>query len=115
MGITDVLAVVAGSFGVVMGASPLLQVVRMWRRGASDDVSVPFLLILFAGGMAWLAYGIALGNPALIAGNVAGVSASGTAVAVALVLRARARTEIATLEALVAEPAEPRRSLAEAG
>lgn len=74
MQLVDVLAVVAASLGVGMGASPLLQARRVHRRGRSDDVSVPFLLVLWAGGAAWLIYGIALGNPA----------ASSTAIAVVL-------------------------------
>lgn len=84
MSITDVLAVVAGAFGVGMGASPLLQALRAHRRRSSADVSLPFLAVLLAGGSAWLAYGIALGNIALMVGNTVGVLSSGAAVAVTL-------------------------------
>jgi uncharacterized protein with PQ loop repeat len=73
---TEALSVVAGAFGVGMGASPLLQAVRAHRRRSSSDVSLPFLLVLAAGGVAWLSYGIALGNAALIVGNSAGVLSS---------------------------------------
>ncbi len=82
MTVTSALGVLAGSFGVVMGASPLLQAIRAHRRRSSADVSLTFLLILMIGGMAWLAYGLALGNAALIVANLAGVSASATAVGV---------------------------------
>jgi uncharacterized protein with PQ loop repeat len=82
MSLTDVLAVVAASFGIGMGASPLLQAARAHRRQSSADVSLTFLVVLFGGAVAWLSYGIALGNPALIVGNSVGVVGSATALAV---------------------------------
>jgi MtN3 and saliva related transmembrane protein len=81
---TDVLGIVAASFGVFMGSSPLLQAIRVHRRRHSADVSLPFLLVLFAGGCAWLAYGIALGSVPLIVPNTVGVLASGTSCLVVL-------------------------------
>ena len=84
MTLTDLLAVLAGAFGVGMGASPLLQAVRAHRRRSSADVSLPFLAVLLAGGSAWLAYGIALGNIALMVGNTVGVASSSAAIAVTL-------------------------------
>lgn len=87
MEFVDVLAVVAACLGVGMGASPLFQARRVHRRRRSDDVSVPFLLVLWTGGAAWLSYGIALGNAALIVANGVGLLASTTAIAV--VLRSR--------------------------
>lgn len=84
MTITDLLGAIAGTFGVAMGASPLLQASRAHRRRSAADVSLGFLLVLLAGGVAWLSYGIALGNLPLIAGNSVGVLASSTAIAVAL-------------------------------
>jgi uncharacterized protein with PQ loop repeat len=80
--LTDLLAVLAGSFGVVMGASPLLQAVRSHRRQSASDVSLSFLAILVCGGTAWLLYGIALGNVVLITANGVGVASSGTALIV---------------------------------
>ena len=90
MTVTSALGVLAGSFGVVMGASPLLQAIRAHRRRSSADVSLTFLLILALGGTAWLAYGVALGNAALIVANLVGVSASATAVAVTIYWRRNA-------------------------
>ncbi|HEY5144373.1 MAG TPA: SemiSWEET family transporter [Solirubrobacteraceae bacterium] len=84
MSAQSVLAVVAGAFGVLMGASPLLQAVRAHRRRSAEDVSLAFLATLWCGGLAWLAYGLALGNPALIVANVVGVLCSGTALGVSL-------------------------------
>lgn len=88
---TELLGVVAGAFGVGMGASPLLQAVKAHRRRSSADVSVSFLLVLLLGGLAWLAYGVALGNTPLIVGNTVGVLASSTAIVVAVRWRRRSR------------------------
>jgi MtN3 and saliva related transmembrane protein len=82
--VTDVLGVLAGGFGVVMGASPLLQALRTHRRRSGSDVSLTFLIVLCFGGALWLAYGVALGNAALIVANLVGVIASGSTIAVTL-------------------------------
>ena len=82
MDITASLSVVAGTFGVVMGASPLLQALRAHKRRSSADISMPFLALLWIGGAAWLAYGIALGNIAMMVANTVGVIACSTAIAV---------------------------------
>lgn len=66
---TELLGVIAATFGVGMGASPLLQAVKAHRRRSSADVSVSFLFVLLMGGLAWLAYGVALGNTPLVVGN----------------------------------------------
>jgi uncharacterized protein with PQ loop repeat len=89
---TDVLAAVAGSFGVAMGASPLLQALRAHRRRSAEDVSVPFLIILASGAVAWLAYGISIGNLALTVANGVGVAGSSTALAVTMYWRRAERT-----------------------
>lgn len=81
---TDVLAVLAAAFGVGMGASPLLQARRVHARRSAQDVSLGFLAVLFCGGIAWLSYGVALGNAALIVANAVGLCGSGTAILVAL-------------------------------
>jgi len=81
---TSLLALLAAGFGVVMGASPLLQARRAHRRRSADDVSLAFIAILWCGGLAWLAYGVALGNTALIVANTVGVISSGTALLVSL-------------------------------
>lgn len=92
MTVTDALAILAGTFGVGMGASPLLQALRAHRRRSSEDVSIAFLAILLAGGLAWLAYGLAIANAALIVGNVVGVLASSSAVLIAWRWRVPAAT-----------------------
>jgi uncharacterized protein with PQ loop repeat len=81
---TSLLALLAGALGIVMGASPLLQALRAHRRRSAEDVSLAFIAILWCGGLAWLAYGVALGNAALVIANTVGVLSSGTALLVSL-------------------------------
>jgi lipid-A-disaccharide synthase-like uncharacterized protein len=52
---------------------------------------VSFLFVLLLGGLAWLAYGVALGNTPLIVGNTVGVLASSTAIVVTVRWRRRTR------------------------
>ena len=66
---TDVLGVVAASWGVLMAISPILQIRRMLDRGSSADISISYLSVLQVGFMLWVAYGIALRNPAIIVPN----------------------------------------------
>jgi MtN3 and saliva related transmembrane protein len=66
---TTALGVAVTAFGVAMGLSPILQLRTVVRRRSSDDVSVPYLLVLLVGFALWLAYGLALGNTALIVSN----------------------------------------------
>ncbi|MEI7626450.1 MAG: SemiSWEET family transporter [Actinomycetota bacterium] len=82
MDTTASLAVLAGTCGVIMGASPLLQALRAHQRRSSADVSMPFLGLLWVGNGAWLAYAIALSNIAMIVANTVGVIAVTTAIAV---------------------------------
>lgn len=66
---TDVLAAVAASWGVLMAISPILQVRRMLDRRSSADISISYLSVLQVGFMLWIAYGIALRNAAIIVPN----------------------------------------------
>lgn len=66
---TDVLGAVAASWGVLMAISPILQIRRMLDRRSSADISISYLSVLQIGFMLWIAYGIALRNPALIVPN----------------------------------------------
>ncbi|HVM25295.1 MAG TPA: SemiSWEET family transporter [Candidatus Limnocylindrales bacterium] len=66
---TDAIGAVAASWGVLMALSPILQIRRMLERRSSADVSLAYLGVLELGFTLWIAYGIALGNPALIVPN----------------------------------------------
>ncbi len=65
----DALAVLAGSWGVLMGISPLLQIRRIVQRGSSADVSIGYLTVLIVGFALWAAYGASIANVALIISN----------------------------------------------
>ena len=86
---TDILAVVAASWGVFMAVSPLLQIRRMVQRRSSSDLSLSYLAVLLIGFALWIAYGISLGNPALIIPNGVALAVGIATVLVAL----RYRTE----------------------
>lgn len=82
---TDALAAVAASWGVLMAISPLLQIRRMLERRSSADVSIAYLSVLQIGFTLWIAYGVALGNLALVVPNsvafLIGAATIGVAVA----------------------------------
>ena len=86
----DQLAFVAGSWGVLMGLAPLLQIRTIRRRGSSADVSIGSMAVLLVGFGLWLAYGVAIGDTALIATNVTALTVTGAAIGVALAHRAPA-------------------------
>ncbi len=67
---SDTLAVLAASWGVLMAISPILQIRRILERQSSDDVSLAYLGVLLIGFTLWVAYGISLGNAALIIPNL---------------------------------------------
>lgn len=56
------------------------QVVRAWRTRSTGDLSLGMLVVLLAGVLLWLAYGVVRGDIAIVAAN--GV----TAVLVGLIL-----------------------------
>ena len=51
------------------GFRRLLQLRTIVERQSSDDISIPFFVVLIFGLSMWLSYGIALGNAALIVSN----------------------------------------------
>ena len=87
MSLETVLAVVASSFGIVMGASPLLQIRKMLEQRSSGQVSIGYFAILALGSTLWGSYAVTIHNIAVFIPNVvAGVAAVAT-IAVALRLR----------------------------
>jgi len=67
--VSDTLAVMAATWGVVMALSPALQIRRILQRQSSDDVSIGYLGVLLIGFCLWIAYGISIANAALIVPN----------------------------------------------
>ena len=83
------LAVLAGSWGVLMSLSPLLQIRAMVRRRSSAGVSLGHLAVLAVGFTLWLAYGVSLRNAALVITNVVSVVIGLATITVARRLRPR--------------------------
>lgn len=80
---SDILAVVAASWGVLMAISPLLQIRRMILRRSSSDLSLSYLGVLLIGFILWLAYGVSIGNLALIIPNAVALAVGVATVLVA--------------------------------
>jgi MtN3 and saliva related transmembrane protein len=85
--ITDPLAVAAASWGVLMALAPTLQIRRILERRSSADVSLAYLGVLLVGFVLWIAYGIALGNAALIVPNSVALAVGTLTVLVAIRFR----------------------------
>jgi MtN3 and saliva related transmembrane protein len=83
----DVLPLVAGAWGVLMGLAPILQIRTILQRRSSADVSVGSMAVLLVGFALWLAYGLSIGDGALIATNVTALTVTATAIAVTLAFR----------------------------
>jgi uncharacterized protein with PQ loop repeat len=67
--LVETLGFAAAAWGLLMAISPLLQIRRMFVRRSSADVSIAYLLVLEAGFLLWIGYGIALGNPVIAVPN----------------------------------------------
>ncbi|HEX5147865.1 MAG TPA: SemiSWEET family transporter [Candidatus Limnocylindrales bacterium] len=81
---SDSLAIVAATWGVLMAVSPLLQIRRMVQRRSSSDLSLSYLGVLLIGFTLWMAYGISIGNVALIVPNTVAFAVGIATVLVAL-------------------------------
>jgi MtN3 and saliva related transmembrane protein len=96
----DALAIGAACAGLAMAASPLLQIRRMRRTRSSRDVSLLYLSLLNVGFIIWLAYALALANPAMIVSNSASFAVMTITIVTALRFRrAGARRDAAGLAA----------------
>jgi uncharacterized protein with PQ loop repeat len=84
---TELLPLAAGTWGVLMGLAPLLQIRTILRRRSSADVSIGSMAVLLVGFGLWLAYGLSIGDGALIATNVTALTVTATAIAVTLAYR----------------------------
>ena len=81
---TDALAVLAATWGVLMALSPTLQVRRMLARRSSADVSLAYLAVLQIGFGLWVGYGLAIANWALVIPNTVAFLIGVLTIAVAL-------------------------------
>lgn len=81
---TDTLAILAATWGVLMAFSPILQIRRMLVRRSSEDISIAYFAVLLVGFGLWIAYGIALRNVALIVPNLVALVVGLVTIGVAL-------------------------------
>ena len=65
----NALAIATGSWAVVMAVSPTLQIRRILQRRSSDDVSIPYFLVLLLGFALWALYGVSKRDLVLIIPN----------------------------------------------
>ena len=70
-----------------MAVSPVLQIRKIVQHRSSQGISLGYMTVLFVGFLLWLAYGISLGNWALILPNV--VAAVVIAATMVVVIRYR--------------------------
>ncbi len=70
-----------------MAVSPFLQMRRMLQTRSSADVSIAYLSVLEGGFALWVAYGVSLGNWALIVPNSVAFSVGLATIVVAVRLR----------------------------
>ena len=87
---SDTLAIVAATTGVIMAASPVLQIRRMLVTRSSEDLSIAYMGVLLVGFAVWISYGISLGNLALIIPNTVAIIVTIATIAVALRFRSTA-------------------------
>jgi MtN3 and saliva related transmembrane protein len=85
--VSDTLAVIAATAGIVMATAPVLQIRRMFARRSSDDLSIAYLGVLLVGFVVWISYGISLGNFALIIPNSVALVVTVTTIVIALRFR----------------------------
>jgi hypothetical protein len=87
--VATILAVTAATWGIAMAVSPLLQIRAIRAVGTSAGVSVGYQQVLLVGFLLWLAYGIAIRNPALIVPNTVATVVSAATIVVAHRFRER--------------------------
>jgi MtN3 and saliva related transmembrane protein len=100
--ISDVLAVGATGWGLLMGVAPALQIRRMFQTGSSRDVSLGYLGLLTPGFVLWLAYGISIGNGPVMITNT--VSLTFMLITIAIAWSFRRREAKTDGEAIAARP-----------
>jgi len=90
MGTLELLALMSGTWGVLMATSPLFQMRRILQRRSSADVSIATMGVLSVGSVIWLVYGSALGNLAIAIPNLVGLIVWVATIAVTLRFRSTA-------------------------
>ena len=91
MSTMTLLALAASTWGIAMALSPVLQIRTMVARRSSRGISLAYLAVLNVGFALWFAYGVALGNVALVVPNTIAFLVGCVTLAVAVRLRCYAR------------------------
>jgi MtN3 and saliva related transmembrane protein len=84
---TDALAILAASWGVMMAVSPVLQLRRILERRSSADISIAYLAVLQVGFTLWVAYGVSIGNIAIVVPNSVAFVVGAATIAITLRFR----------------------------
>jgi uncharacterized protein with PQ loop repeat len=74
---TEAIALMTTLWGVAMGASPVLQILRIRRERSSRGVSAAQIVVLEVGFALWLLYGLGEGSVPLIVANIVALVANG--------------------------------------
>jgi MtN3 and saliva related transmembrane protein len=106
MAVSDLLAVGATFWGLLMAIAPALQIRRMFQTRSSRDVSLGYLTLLTPGFVLWLAYGFSIGNAAIVITNTASLTFMLLTIGIAWAFR---RGDGRRVDALDAEAAAPQR------
>ncbi|HOI58573.1 MULTISPECIES: SemiSWEET transporter [unclassified Methanoculleus] len=65
----DTITVLGLTAGTLKTLSFAPQVAKAWRTRSTADLSLAMLVVLLAGVLLWLAYGVVRADPAIIAAN----------------------------------------------
>jgi uncharacterized protein with PQ loop repeat len=87
-----------------MAIAPALQIRRMFQTRSSRDVSLGYLLLLTPGFVLWLAYGVSIGNAAIMITNTASLTFMVLTIAIAWLFRRGDGTRASTMDAEAAAP-----------
>ena len=89
MSAISLIDILAGSAGIAMALSPLLQARRVWQHQNAEAVSIPFLLVLSFGACVWLAYGIVHDSLPIILANGCNIVTTLSCIGISTYIRRR--------------------------
>jgi hypothetical protein len=100
------LAVAAAAWGIAMALAPLLQIRAIRINRSSQGVSVGYQQVLLVGFLLWFAYGVSLGNLALIVANAIAAAVCALTIGVAFRFRPRQTHDDGTGQGVIAESSD---------
>jgi uncharacterized protein with PQ loop repeat len=83
------LGAAAAFWGILMAASPALQIRKMLLHRSSREVSIAYFGVLLVGFTLWVAYGLTIENWYLVVPNAVAFAVCTTTIVIALRLRVR--------------------------